>query len=375
MRTFSCQCGNRLFFENTQCLTCGHDVGWCENCHRIASFAIDDNHFVCDSCGRAMQKCHNYSVENVCNRLLVPIDSSDEPHLCQSCVLTTTIPDLAVEVNRDKWRRLEQAKRRLLYQLDEIELPYTNVEPLLSFDFKGNVLPEDCVYRKGEETEFVYTGHADGKITINIDEADDVKREKLRVDMNESQRTLIGHFRHEIAHYYWQLLIQNQQEGPFVALFGDHNSPDYATALEQYYANGPQPDWAANFISAYASSHPWEDFAETFALYLDIRSVLDTSEHLNLPLPPIKEGDECTKYVIAYQKLGIIINEINRCLGIFDLVPEVIAEPVMKKLIYIHELLQDTSPAYTSQLTVAAEPDPVVTEPKITEPLVANAKG
>jgi len=277
--------------------------------------------------------------------------------------LTDTIPDLAIEVNRKKWLRLEQAKRRLIYQLDELHLPYQNVVPALSFDFKGNVAPEDCVYRLGEEAEFVYTGHADGKITINIDEADDVKRETLRVDMNEPQRTLIGHFRHEIAHYYWQLLIQNQQEESFIALFGDHNNPDYATALELYYQQGPQADWNINFISAYASSHPWEDFAETFALYLDIRAVLDMAEELKIPLPLIKVGDECTKYVIAYQKLGIIVNELNRCLGIFDLVPEIIVEPVVQKLAYIHELLLNPKPALPTQIADRVEEQATVPQP------------
>ncbi len=351
MRQFSCQCGNRLFFENTRCLGCGREVGWCESCNQIASFVQEGDHFVCDNCGQNMQKCHNYSVEHVCNRFVLPLGTSEEHQLCQSCLLTETIPDLAIEVNRSKWLRLEQAKRRLLYQLDSLNLPYRNVEPLLSFDFKGNVAPEDCVYRLGEEAEYVYTGHSDGKITINIDEADDVKREQLRVDMNETQRTLIGHFRHEIAHYYWQLLIQNQQEEAFIALFGDHNNPDYTTALELYYQQGPRPDWNTNFISAYASSHPWEDFAETFALYLDIRAVLDMAEQLRIPLPPIKVGDECTKYVIAFQKLGIIVNELNRCLGIFDLVPEVIAQPVVQKLVYIHELLLNPPPALPTQIT------------------------
>jgi hypothetical protein len=339
MRTFSCQCGIRLFFENTQCLACGRDVGWCEACGQIASFLKHNDHFVCDNCGQVAQKCHNFSVEQVCNRFVATDPELSQDGLCTSCVLTETIPDLAIEINRVKWRRLEQAKRRLLYQLDLLNLPYGGVVPALSFDFKGNVLADDCVYRKGEETEYVYTGHADGKITINIDEADDVKREQLRVDMNEAQRTLIGHFRHEVGHYYWQLLVQGTDEEAFMAIFGDHNNPNYGTALTQYYANGPRPDWALNYVSAYSTAHPWEDFAETFALYLDIRSVLDTAEHLKLPLPAMKMNDECTRYITAYQKLGIIVNEINRCLGIFDLVPEIIAEPVVKKLTYVHQLI------------------------------------
>jgi hypothetical protein len=342
MKTFACQCGNRLFFENVKCVACGRDVGWCEHCQGIASFVMRENgSYCCDSCGSAARKCFNYEVEQVCNHFVADAAESKEPLLCSVCQLTQTIPDLTVEGNRDKWRRLEQAKRRLIYQLDQIKLPYRNVEPTLTFDFKENVVPAEGVWRKGELAEHVYTGHLNGKITINIQEADDVEREKLRVDMNEARRTLIGHLRHEIGHYYWQLLIQNKCEAEFIQVFGDHNDPDYATALALYYEQGPRPDWNQAFISAYAASHPWEDFAETFALYLDIRSVLQTSEHLGVPLHKITNTVTFEEYVFAYQMLGITVNELNRCLGIFDLVPEIIVQPVVDKLNFIHKLLQN----------------------------------
>jgi hypothetical protein len=344
MKTFACQCGNRLFFENVQCVACGRDVGWCEHCQRIASFTAEDNTgFRCHSCGTAARKCLNYEIEQVCNHFVTVPPESTEPSLCSVCLLTETIPDLTVEGNRDKWRRLEQAKRRLIYQLDLLNLPYRDNELPLSFDFKGNIVPAEQVWRKGEKAEHVHTGHLNGKITINIQEADDVERERLRVDMNEAQRTLIGHFRHEVGHYFWQLLIQGKREAECVKVFGDHNDPDYATALSLYYEQGPPPDWSQAFISAYAASHPWEDFAETFALYLDIRSVLDTAQHLGVTLPPITNAAPFQEYVLAYQKLGITVNELNRCLGIFDLVPEVIVQPVVEKLNFIHDLVQVVS--------------------------------
>jgi hypothetical protein len=345
MKTYTCQCGNRLFFENVQCVACGRDVGYCEQCSEVTSFFAEENgDFYCDKCGTLARKCTNYQVEQVCNHFVTAApEAVAEPGLCSVCQLTETIPDLTIDGNRDKWRRLEQAKRRLVYQLDLLKLPYRGVEPALSFDFKGNVVPAEGVWRKGELAEHVYTGHLNGKITINIEEADDVEREKLRVDMNEAQRTLIGHFRHEIGHYYWQLLIQGQRETECVEIFGDHNDPDYATALSLYYQQGPRLDWSRAFISAYAASHAWEDFAETFALYLDIRSVLDTAQHLGVPLPQITNPDAFEEYVVAYQKLGIMVNELNRCLGIFDLVPEVIVQPVVDKLNFIHDLLQKAS--------------------------------
>jgi hypothetical protein len=344
MKTFACQCGNRLFFENVQCVACGRDVGWCEHCREIASFAVQEHgSFCCDLCGTVARKCSNYQVEQVCNHFVATVSEITDLALCSMCQLTETIPDLNIEGNRDKWRRLEQAKRRLVYQLDQLKLPYRDVEPPLSFDFKGNIVPTEGVWRKGELAEHVYTGHFNGKITINIQEADDVEREKLRVDMNEAQRTLIGHFRHEVGHYYWQLLIQNKCEAECIQVFGDHNDPDYATALGVYYEQGPRPNWNQAFVSAYATSHAWEDFAETFALYLDIRSVIDTAPHVGVPLPKINNPSSFDEFVVAYQKLGITVNELNRCLGIFDLVPEVIAQPVVDKLNFIHDLLQNAS--------------------------------
>lgn len=354
MRTFACQCGNRLFFENVQCVTCGSEVGWCENCSEMASFVRNsDDAYICGNCGHAVTKCFNFSDQQVCNRFCTSEAEALQPELCSACQLTETIPDLSVEGNHRKWGRLEQTKRRLLYQLDQLNLPYRSVTPALSFDFKGNVIPPEGVFRKGEFAEHVYTGHSHGKITINIQEADDVEREKLRVDMHEDHRTLIGHFRHEIGHYYWHLLIEGRDEVKCAALFGDHTTSDYAVSLLGYYQQGPPPDWNTRFISAYASAHPWEDFAETFALYLDMRSVLDTAAHLAMPLQPIAPASGIGDYVNAYQSLGIIVNELNRCMGILDLVPEVIATPVVEKLDYIHQ-------AVTNAKTLVSQPEQTV---------------
>ena len=169
--------------------------------------------------------------------------------------------------------------------------------------------------------------------------------------MNEPQRTLIGHMRHEVGHYYWQLLIPgSENEDPFKELFGDHLNPDYSTALAQYYEQGPRSDWNTNYISAYATAHSWEDFAETFGVYLDILSVLDTAESLRVPLPTIEFGQGFEGHVVRYQSLGVIINELNRCMGIFDLVPEVIVLPVVKKLEFIHDLLRRAESVQTGPI-------------------------
>ncbi len=257
-----------------------------------------------------------------------------------ACRITETIPDLSVTGHREKWVRLEAAKRRLLYTLDRLGLPYTTIEPKLSFDFKADVEPPNNEWRSAGEKEVVYTGHANGKITINIREADDAVRESLRCQFHETHRTLIGHFHHEIGHYYWDALVKERQEAKFCQVFGDHNAVPYADAMSIYYQSGPKEGWPNSFISAYASAHPWEDFAETFGLYLDIISVLDTASHLSHMVRTNFRSRSIHPLVERFQEVGILVNEFNRTVGLIDLVPEVIVAPVVEKLGFIHSLVR-----------------------------------
>ena len=227
MQTFPCTCGNRLCFENTVCLACGLQVGWCPACRRMSSLIpAEAATLKCGNseCGVTLTKCHNYVVENVCNRCWSPGIGRSKPPLCDSCRLTEVIPDQSVAGNHEKWYQLEVAKRRLLYLLDHLNLPYgradENIQPPLSFDFKADIIPPEGLWRT-MSFERIYTGYENGKITFNIREADALEREKLRVDMHEAHRTLAGHFRHEIGHYYWQMLVRGHRELEFKALFGD----------------------------------------------------------------------------------------------------------------------------------------------------------
>jgi hypothetical protein len=268
-----------------------------------------------------------------------------ERRLCAACRLTEAIPNLAVPGHREKWARLEAAKRRLLYTLDRLGLPYADTAPPLSFDFKADVDPAAEGWRDSGPTEVVYTGHANGKITINIREADDAEREKLRVTFGEAHRTLIGHFHHEVGHYYWQLLVDGDRRNlrECIRLFGDHHNPPYAEAMAEYYRNGPREGWPSEFISAYASAHPWEDFAETFALYLDMIAVLDTASHLFKSIRANFRSRSVRPLVERYQEIGILENEFNRTMGLIDLVPEVIAASVVEKLEFVHKLVKSAA--------------------------------
>ena len=302
-----------------------------------------------ESCGKLLAKCHNYSVHNVCNRCcLLETAAANGSDLCDYCRHNDTIPDLSVSGNRERWLRLEEAKRRLLYTLDLLKLPYgteaDGFRPALAFDFKADKSGADKRRRSLSEQERCFTGHADGKITINLREADPVEREKIRVMFDEAHRTVIGHFRHEIAHFYWQMLVQGTCEDDCKAVFGDHDNPSYSEAQNFYYENGPKSNWQGSYVSGYATMHPWEDFAETFATYLDMVSVLDTAWNVGINVG-INGGCEPTAadlpaMVDTYIRLGVVLNETNRAMGLIDLVPEILTPTVVAKLNFVHDLVR-----------------------------------
>ncbi|KAA3623089.1 MAG: hypothetical protein DWQ08_11990, partial [Proteobacteria bacterium] len=239
------------------------------------------------------------------------------------------------------------AKRRVFYTLDLLGLPYGSAKDgfrvPLSFDFKGDNTKKRFLWFNVGKHEQVYTGHANGKVTINIREADDVERERARVSFGEAHRTIIGHFRHEMGHYFWDVLVEENCEQECIAVFGNHNDPDYATALQRYYENGAGPDWQSDYISAYATMHPWEDFAESFAAYLDMVSVVDVAFHAPSmgSVDPI--GANFNEMATEYARLGLLLNEMNRAMGLLDLVPEVHTPAILNKIEFIHGLLRNAA--------------------------------
>lgn len=327
MRTYECGCGATLFFENTVCQACNRTVGWCDSCQAVTSLSEDQ---CCErpGCGERLEFCSNRSSYDVCTAMLPAGENFSG--LCKSCRRTTVIPDPSDPAQLVSWRLLEAGKRRLLYDLALVGVCGKRLDgdPRLTFRFMADT-PD----------EHVITGHADGVITINLAEADPVEREKNRQRFSEPQRTIIGHFRHEVGHYLWSLLVENHRLEEFKQLFGDHEQPPYPDAMQNYYNAGPPEDWQERFISQYASSHPWEDFAETAAFYLDMRSVLDT---LDCHTPGLSADDhsDIDEMLKAHLHAGIVLNEINRSIGLTDLVPEIISPAVVEKLRFVHELLQ-----------------------------------
>ncbi|MCP5426005.1 MAG: putative zinc-binding peptidase [Gammaproteobacteria bacterium] len=388
MKTFSCGvCAQPVYFENSLCTNCGSTLGFLPDQMRLAAvvegedglwhtprsasevsthpapqnrgfwarlFGRDNKkkpveRMVSTSPTPAYRKCGNYLQHNVCN-WMAPAESTEV--FCTACQPNQIIPNLSRPGNLEKWARIERSKRRLVYGLLRLGLPQRtkaeDAENGLGFAFLSSLdAPPDLP---------VLTGHADGLITINLDEADSVHRERMRLDMDEKYRTLLGHFRHEIGHYYWDLLVRDSDRvEAFRELFGDERA-DYQQALDNYYANGAPEDWQDRCISAYAASHPWEDWAESFAHYLHIVDTLETSEHFGitterrLPDGAVQgAAPDFDSYGVAdfgpiidqWAPLTFALNSINRSMGQTDTYPFVLSPKSIEKLGFVHQVIRD----------------------------------
>ena len=334
MQLFTCACGNRLHFGNTRCLACGRALGFAPDVRQLIALDPGD-----DGTWRAptlpgtpaYRNCHNHHAA-ACD-WLVPAEA--EARLCLACRLTQTIPNLSSELNRLYWRRLEAAKRYLIYDLLRLGLPvadrWEDPERGLVFRFL-----EDEASPEGVQQ--ILTGHANGRITINVAEADEVHREQVRVSLGEAYRTLLGHMRHEIGHYYWMRLIDGSPWlVRFRELFGDERR-DYQEALQAYYCEGPPLGWDTRHISAYAAAHPWEDWAETWAHYLHITDALETAELYGFTAP-CQPGEDVEGLIERWHRLSEGLNALSRSLGQPDPYPFVVNRAVTEKLRLIQEVV------------------------------------
>ncbi len=347
MKVFHCDhCASLVFFENTQCLTCGHALAYLPDVADIGSLEqVGDGLWISAAPlgARKYRLCENYTRHNICNWAV----SAGDPHpLCSSCRLTRVIPDLNNLAHKEAWYRLEFAKRRLVYSLLALGLPLFNhdddSERGLAFEFLADAPNAD---------KPVLTGHAQGIITINIAEANDAEREKRRLALHEPYRTLLGHFRHEVGHYYWDRLIgESKRLEDFRVLFGDERA-DYSAALEQHYERGAPADWSQQYISAYASSHPWEDWAESWAHYLHMTDTLETVAATGLSLKPrrrdepslkptTRPSDDFDEMLDRWFPLTYVLNNLNRGLGLPDGYPFVLSDCVIQKLRFINTSLR-----------------------------------
>jgi hypothetical protein len=357
MKLFSCQnCRQIVFFESVACTRCRHALAYLPDRELIGSIVAEEPAapITLETRWRTLLKtpgaewyrlCRNSGEHGVCNWAL-PADEPSE--YCFACRLTHIIPNLAVPGAKEAWQSLEIAKRRMLYTLLALKLPVV---------LKDDRHPEGLIFDFLQDTDGapkVFTGHHDGVITINIAEADDPFREKMRVQLGETYRTVLGHFRHEIGHYYWDRLIEETPLLPsFRKVFGDERA-DYAQAQQRHYHAGPPANWVDNFVSSYASMHPWEDWAETWAHYLHMVDTLETARAYGLSLRPTAVTNRRAGKPVAASRLDpssfedliggwvpltLALNSLNRSMGTRDGYPFVLSRPAIAKLRFVHEVV------------------------------------
>jgi hypothetical protein len=333
MQRFVCDCGQPVFFDNAQCTRCGARLGFAPERMSMLSLSPRDGAWAAAD-DSTWLLCSNATQFGVCNWVHPAMESHP---LCRACQFNRTVPNQGLAGNLQRWRRLEQAKKRLFYTLIQLQLPLESgwdaPDRGLLFDFledkrSSNAVPET----------FASTGYLGGVITINVLEADDVAREAQREQLNEHYRTVLGHLRHESGHYYWQRAnLDADILGAFRALFGDEHQ-NYSAALQAHYRDGPPADWRSRFISAYASAHPTEDWAESWGHYLHIYDALETaaahglSDHWPDQIT-IDERIDC------WRELSVTLNELNRSIGLADAYPFVLNTAVEMKLGFVDRVI------------------------------------
>lgn len=360
MRAFSCTCGQPIFIDNQHCLGCGAQIAYEPGRLFLGPLDPRDGEWVFREDDAALAPrfrfCEHRPEAAACNWVVPAHETSRE---CLNCRTTRTIPNLSRPRNPERLRELESAKRRVLINLQGVGL---SVVPLaedpergLAFDFLESI--------EGEPP--VMTGHASGVVTINVAEADPDYRERNRESFHEPYRTLVGHLRHELGHFYWdRLVLEGPWLRPFRAVFGDERA-DYGEALKRHYAEGPPADWRQRFISAYAASHPWEDWAESWAHYLHLRSTLETVASYKLdttqvPLNITPFGPDALHgyappsaataflgWINAWVVLTTVLNETARSMGQPDIYPFVMNKPSVTKLHFVHRVVTGDDPDAT----------------------------
>ncbi|MGF7153964.1 zinc-binding metallopeptidase family protein [Novosphingobium gossypii] len=352
MRAFPCPNCRRLnHFEVRVCPNCQATLGYDPQIDAFR-FLADGATVWRDGQGGIADVvvCANNNDYQICNWL---VEQDDTTPMCRACRHNRTIPDLTEPSVPPRWAKIEAAKRRLFHTLMKLGLPLeTKMEEQpglqgLAFDFLYDAAAEQA------GTPQIYTGHDGGVITLNLIEADDAERERMRHAMGEPYRTLLGHFRHEVGHHYWSRLVETDaaELEAFRAVFGDERI-DYQQALQAHYNDDGSKIWTDDFVSFYATSHPWEDFAETFAHYLHIVDVLATAGGFDLSLAALP-GDgaglevelnfdpytaDTRALADAMGPLSFAMNAINRSMGQPDLYPFHLSDAIVVKLDYVHDL-------------------------------------
>ncbi|MEZ5738023.1 MAG: putative zinc-binding metallopeptidase [Burkholderiaceae bacterium] len=338
MKLFACErCAAPVYFENEACLGCGAVLAF-DSRRKTMVVAPGNGTGGLDESAL----CSNRRTAAQCNWLALP---GDKDNFCHSCSLTSVIPDQNNDENREAWRRAEAAKRHWLFSILQLGL---EARPKFEGETRPGLTFE--ILQPTARLTKVLTGHQNGKITINAAEADPVALLAKRTGLDEPYRTLLGHFRHESGHYYWQLLVQSNPAllASFRERFGDERQ-DYKESLNAHYSAGPIQGWQANHVSAYAASHPWEDFAETWAHYLHMTDSVDLAASWRAELggypqaetqkfvDPVQASAQFKDLLSRWLPLSLFANSLNRSLGHEDAYPFAPSPVALNKLAWIHD--------------------------------------
>lgn len=317
MQRFACpSCGRRAYFHNRRC-PCGHEL----------AFDIDRMEML----NEALFCPNRWQID--CNWVSPP-----DGGLCRSCSMSQVVPNLSAGNNIQLLNRAERAKRWVLANVANWNW-FTEADPGPRPRFL--MLSEDM----GGRVQQITMGHLAGEITINVTEADELIRLQRRQELGEQYRSMVGHFRHELAHFFFDRLAVAPGFLPgFRDLFGDERA-NYAMALQNYYAahQDPTPD----YITPYASAHPHEDWAETVAHLLHLVDMTDSFVSSGMTMPGVPEGfapyaaDDVEELLDIAARVAIAVNDINRALDNSDLYPFVLSAPMRLKIAFAHRWLKN----------------------------------
>nr|WP_307331503.1 putative zinc-binding metallopeptidase [Microbacterium sp. SORGH_AS_1204] len=325
MKSFRCRvCGNALYFENSVCLSCGTGLGYSRAEREIVP--VDGSGRYTDATGLIWHVCRNLNLSG-CTWL-----SRFEGGQCSACDLTRVRPNDADAKGLSQFPVAERAKRWLLVELDR-----------LGFDVVGKAQDPErglCFDLLSSVAENVTIGHDDGVITIDLAESDDAYRVRVQEQLGEPYRTMLGHFRHEVGHYMeWRLVEGTDRIDEARRLFGDETA-DYQAEIDRHYSEGPPADWPERYISTYATMHPYEDFAETWAHFLHMTDTVETAHIYGLARIAGPEDSPTFREFVTdtWMPLSTALNMVNRSMGKADLYPFVLPDPVLDKLDFIASL-------------------------------------
>lgn len=300
-------CGNEVFFDSLTCVRCGSELAL--DVDELGLRVLDLDH--ASPCVRRTTWACNW-------RAVGP-----NAPFCRSCVLV----DAGGHDHDPAMVPFQSAQRRALYQLVQFGVS-TEAGSDLRF-----------AYRSSHAGDDVRIGHRNGEITLDLAEVDPAHREQVQATLGEQYRTPLGHIRHELGHYVWQELValDPARLEAFREVFGDERI-DYAEALARHYARTDDGSWYGTHASFYATAHPWEDFAESWAQVMHVHDVVETGASWGVVTAPADLKD-ASAWLSASITASVAANELARSMGMRDLYPFALTPGVRVKVEFCWQLL------------------------------------